>query len=54
MIIRLVVAVVIVLIAVKLYRYVFKEKACDTCNKRIAKQAAVCHHCNTIQQRGDS
>ncbi|MDQ6983830.1 MAG: hypothetical protein Q9M44_03855 [Ghiorsea sp.] len=54
MIIRLIIAIVVVMIAVKLYRYFFKEKACDTCNKRIGKVAEVCHHCNTIQQKVDS
>jgi len=54
MIIRLIFAVFVVFMAVKLYRYVVKEKACDTCGKRIGKQAEVCHHCNTIQQKLDS
>jgi len=54
MIVRLVIAIIVVIIAVKVYRHFFKEKACDTCNKRIGKAAEVCHHCNTIQQKVDS
>lgn len=51
MIIRFIFAVFVVFMAVKVFRYVVKEKACDTCGKRIAKEAEVCHHCNTIQQK---
>ena len=54
MIIRLIIAVVFVFAILKLYRFVFTQKACDTCGKRIAKEAEVCHHCNTIQQKLDS
>ncbi len=54
MIIRLIMMIAIVFVLVKLYRYVFTQKACDTCGKRIANEAEVCHHCNTIQQKLDS
>ncbi len=54
MIIRLVITVFVVFLMIKLFRHVFLEKACDTCGKRIAKEAEVCRHCNTIQQKPDS
>jgi ribosomal protein L40E len=50
MIVRLVLAIIVVMVALHLYKRFFEQKACDTCHKRIAKEAAVCHHCNTIQQ----
>ena len=50
MIIRLILAMVTVMVVLHLYKRFFEQKACDTCHKRIAKEAAVCHHCNTIQQ----
>ena len=50
MIIRLVLAIIAVMVVLHLYKRFFEQKACDTCHKRIAKEAAVCHHCNTIQQ----
>ncbi len=51
MIVRLVMAVLLVMVAVRLYKYVFMQKPCDTCHKRINKEAEVCHHCHTIQQQ---
>ena len=50
MIIRLILAMIAVMLVLHLYKRFFEQKACDTCHKRIAKEAAVCHHCNTIQQ----
>jgi ribosomal protein L40E len=50
MIVRLVLAIIAVMVVLHLYKRFFEQKACDTCHKRIAKEAAVCHHCNTIQQ----
>jgi len=50
MIVRLVLAIIVVMAVLHLYKRFFKQKACDTCHKRIANEAAVCHHCNTIQQ----
>jgi len=50
MIVRLVLAIIVVMVVLHLYKRFFEQKACDTCHKRIAKEAAVCHHCNTIQQ----
>jgi len=50
MIIRLILAILMVMLVMHLYTRFFKQKACDTCHKRIAKEAVVCHHCNTIQQ----
>ncbi len=50
MIIRLILAMIVVMVVLHLYKRFFEQKACDTCHKRIAKEAAVCHHCNTIQQ----
>jgi len=54
MIIRLVIAIIIVVIALKLYKRLCQEKACETCSQRIAKQAQVCHHCHTIQNSQSS
>jgi len=51
MIIRLIMIAVLVFCAIKLFRFVVQEKKCDTCGKRIAKEADVCHHCHTIQQK---
>jgi ribosomal protein L40E len=51
MIIRLIIAIIVVVVALKLYKRIFKQKTCDTCHQRIAKEAEVCHHCNTIQQK---
>ncbi|WP_157753588.1 hypothetical protein [Ghiorsea bivora] len=50
MIVRLVLAIIMVMLVLHLYKRFFKQKPCDTCHKRIANEAVVCHHCNTIQQ----
>ncbi len=49
MLIRLVIILILVVVAMKLYQRLFQQKACIACHKRIAKQAAVCHYCNTLQ-----
>jgi len=51
MMIRFVLVTVAVMLVLHLFNRFFKQKACDTCIRRIAKQAEVCHHCNTIQQK---
>ncbi|MDX8381461.1 MAG: hypothetical protein R8M14_05055 [Ghiorsea sp.] len=53
MIIRLLMIAALVFFAIKLFRFWVTEKKCDTCGKRIAKEADVCSHCNTIQQKID-
>ncbi|MDX8388456.1 MAG: hypothetical protein R8M46_07995 [Ghiorsea sp.] len=49
MIIRLILAIILVVVAYKLYQRIFTQKTCVACAKKIGKQAAVCHHCNTLQ-----
>jgi len=42
--------VLLVMVAIRLYQYVFGKKPCEACRRRIDKNAEVCPHCHTIQQ----
>ena len=53
MIVRLAFTLIAMFIAYKLYQRMLKEKRCTACGKRIGRQAAVCHHCNTLQESAE-
>jgi len=39
----------IIFIVYKMYQRLFRQKRCTACSKMIYREAAICHHCNTIQ-----
>ncbi len=49
MIVRAVFTLIVIFLIFKLYQRLFQQKQCVACGKHIARQAAICHYCNTIQ-----
>jgi len=49
MIMRALVTLLIIFAAYRLYLRLFKECRCIACARWISSEAAICHHCNTVQ-----
>jgi len=40
---------IVIFLGYKIYQRLFRQKRCAACGKMIFREAAICHHCNTIQ-----
>jgi len=50
LIVRALFTLIIIFLIYKTYQRLFREKRCIACGKMIYREAAICHHCNTIQE----
>lgn len=50
MIVRALFTLIIIFLVYKMYQRLFRQKRCVACGKVIFREAAICHHCNTIQE----
>lgn len=49
MIVRALFTLIALFLIFKLYQRMFQQKRCVACSKLIHRDAAICYHCNTIQ-----
>lgn len=49
MIVRALFTLVVLFVLYTIYQRIFLQKRCVACGKHIARRAAICHYCNTIQ-----
>jgi len=50
LIVRAFFTLIVIFLGYKIYQRLFRQKRCIACGKMIFKEAAICHHCNTIQE----
>jgi len=49
LIVRALFTLIIIFFVYKMYQRLFQQKRCTACGKIIYREAAICHHCNTVQ-----
>jgi len=49
LIVRALFTLIVIFLVYKIYQRLFRQKRCTACGKMIYREAAICHHCNTVQ-----